>query len=255
MSKNETLHHKQLKILGRLILQNMGFQSKNIREEYRLRVGEKLYIADLFAGDEHNLEKAVIIECGNSSPTKFRELRDHGIIVLHLPYTDFKDKLLISEEQEEYLREVAFGLKQHQQIANKIVEDTRKEFGDLKGEYDGIFETLGNKVHWLEELEKSVREEQDKLKNQIDTISKFTIAVEALIGMNGNHYFDRDGQWLATRARLEKIETENRRLKDALNFYQKNTNGLEPYIGFQLVTKEIIEIEEVPWPKDYVGRR
>jgi len=98
----ETEKHKQLKILGRTLLRNRGFDHVDIFEEHKITIGKKYFIVDI-CGIKEN-KKSVAVECGNTNPEKLINLKLYFDEVIHLPYgiTGVKSDLreLIEDQAE-----------------------------------------------------------------------------------------------------------------------------------------------------------
>lgn len=102
----ETEKHKQLKILGRTLLRNRGFDHSQIFEEYKIEIGKRQFIVDICGLNESKIsgKKNIAVECGNTNPEKLINLKLFFDEVIHLPYgiTSIKSDLtnLIDEQSD-----------------------------------------------------------------------------------------------------------------------------------------------------------
>lgn len=176
----ETPSHAQLKLLGRKILANMGYPSTRIYEEIKVACNGVHYVCDLIGSDyilqgkdtmpENMLKKSVVIECGNTDAQKFRNLINSGAVVLQLPYSEFKDTLLVSKEAESYLKMIAKGLVEHKNQFSTILYKYNGDLESCKLRIDQLFKDIDKKS---KKFDNTIEYYEKHLNDLNQTIEKF----------------------------------------------------------------------------------
>ena len=121
----ESEKHKQLKLLGRIMLKDRGYSDEQIFEEYKIELGKKKYIVDIcgiknpkhFDGGE-----SIAVECGTTNSEKLVNLKLFFDEIIVLPYgmtsldSDLRTTL---QEQIDKIEELKKELEAQRQVIGK----------------------------------------------------------------------------------------------------------------------------------------
>lgn len=123
-----TTNHTALKEVGRKILESMGYQSNEIKEEYEICGNKKSFRVDLVGLKE---SKSIAVECGTTSGEKIAALKMFFDQVIVLPYFTLN---LLKEDYERIIRQ------QNDKIQNltKECERLQSELSDRQFGYSSI---------------------------------------------------------------------------------------------------------------------
>jgi len=118
---SETEKHKELKLLGRVLLKDRGYLDTEIFEEYKIEIGNKCYIVDICGmGDpkRSNPQKNIAVECGTTNSEKMINLKLVFDEIICLPYGITSLDTDLRKTIEEYIFKV--------KALEKEIEELRK---------------------------------------------------------------------------------------------------------------------------------
>ena len=111
----ETEKHKKLKLLGRVLLKDKGYEDTEIFEEYKVEIGNKSYIVDICGMSKSFDPKATAVECGTTNSEKLINLKLFFDEVICLPYGILSLDTDLRKTIEEYMIKV-------QSLEKEIIE-------------------------------------------------------------------------------------------------------------------------------------
>jgi len=103
----ETEKHKKLKLLGRVLLKDRGYENTEIFEEHKVEIGKKKYVVDVCGMSKSLMDpKTTAVECGTTNSEKLINLKLCFDEVICLPYGILSLDTDLRKTVEEYMIKV-----------------------------------------------------------------------------------------------------------------------------------------------------
>ena len=112
--------HQDIKAQAESLLKERGFSEDEIQDEYKVRIGKKLFIVDVVGLKD---EMAIAIECGIVKKNKLIALETYFDEVIHLPYLSEGSPSKI-KEYEKIIKELKQNISQ---LQNKVEASIQQE--------------------------------------------------------------------------------------------------------------------------------
>jgi len=118
---SETEKHKKLKLLGRVLLKDRGYENTEIFEEHKVEIGKKKYVVDVCGMSKSLMDpKTTAVECGTTNSEKLINLKLCFDEVICLPYGILSLDTDLRKTVEEYMIKVQSLEKEIERLEKRI---------------------------------------------------------------------------------------------------------------------------------------